>query len=45
LALPVNANADICRESFFVLHLGHLGFLVVLIVFEKKLKIVLQSSQ
>jgi hypothetical protein len=45
LALPVIAKADICLESFFVLHLGHLGFLLVLIVFEKKLKIVLQSWQ
>jgi hypothetical protein len=45
LALPVKANADICRERILVLHLGHLGFLRVFTVFEKKLKMVLQRSQ
>jgi hypothetical protein len=45
VALPVNAKADICLESFFVLHLGHLGLLEVFTVLEKKLKMVLQASQ
>jgi len=45
LARPVKATRDICFESVFVLHFGHLGFLVVLTVFEKKLNSVLQSSQ
>jgi hypothetical protein len=45
VALPVNTKADICRESVLVLHLGHLGFLEVLTVLEKKLKMVLQLSQ
>jgi hypothetical protein len=44
-ALPGTANVDICLDSVLVLHFGHLGFLEVLTVLEKKLKIVLQSMQ
>jgi hypothetical protein len=45
VAFPVIAKADICRDSVLVLHDGHFGFLVVFTPLEKKLKIVLQSSQ
>jgi len=45
LARPVTAKADIMRERGLVLHFGHLGFLEVFTEREKKLKMVLQSSQ
>jgi hypothetical protein len=41
----VTAKADIIRVSLRCWHRGHFGFVRVLIEREKKLKMVLQSSQ
>jgi len=41
----VTEKADMTRDSLRVLHVGHFGLLEVFTEREKKLKMVLQSSQ
>jgi hypothetical protein len=45
LALPVKAKDDIWRLNRFLLHFGQSGRFFVSTLREKKLKIILQSSQ